>query len=62
VAVPFDVDGPEGDGVLYQSGVFSFYGEAEFYIDFVRQFEVTDADGEYDHYEQVHCGVPVSRD
>ena len=40
----------EGD-----TGVFSFHGPEEFYLDFVRQFEFVDADGEHDRYEQLHC-------
>ncbi len=26
-----------------------------FYLDFLRQFDVTDEDGEHDHFEQLHC-------
>jgi hypothetical protein len=52
VAIPFATD---SDGVLFQTGTFSFYGQDEFYLDFLRQFEVGDEDGEHDHYEQLHC-------
>lgn len=50
--IPFDTP---SDGVLYQVGIFEFYGRAEFYIDFLRQFEVVDDLTEHDHYEQLHC-------
>lgn len=55
VKVPSDTRGPDSDGVLYQTGTFDFYGDPEFYISFVRQFEVVDEGGEYDHYEQLDC-------
>lgn len=55
VEVPSDVSGPDSDGVLYESGAFSFYGPKEFYLGFVRQFDVTAPDGEHDHYEQLVC-------
>lgn len=43
------------EGVLFQCGVFDFTGQDLFYLDFVRQYEFSDEDGEYDHMEQVHC-------
>lgn len=55
VKVPFDLRGPDSDGVLYQTGIFSLYGEPEFYISFLRQFEATYDDGDHDHYEQLEC-------
>ena len=55
VGMASDATGPNADGVLYQAGDFDFYGAEEFYLDFVRQFEVTDEDGEHDHFEQLHC-------
>ncbi len=45
----------DSDGILYQSGVFTFGGPERYYVDLVRQFEVVDGTGEHDHYEQVHC-------
>jgi hypothetical protein len=54
-AVAFETSGPESDGVLYQIGIYSFYGKPEFYIDFLRQFEITYDDGEHDHFEHLHC-------
>ena len=42
------------DGILFQCGVYDFTGEDLFYFDFVRQFSI-DADGDYDHMEQLHC-------
>jgi hypothetical protein len=55
VGIPFETEGPDSDGVLFQTGSFSFHGQDEFYVDFLRQFEVVEEDGEHDHYEQLHC-------
>ena len=55
VKVRFDLRGAGSDGVLYQSGVFSFYGEPEFYISFLRQFEATFENGDHDRFEQLEC-------
>ncbi len=41
------------DGVLFQCGA-SFSKEL-FSLDFVRQFEIEDENGEYGHMEQLHC-------
>jgi hypothetical protein len=59
VLVPFATG---SDGVLYQTGVTGYGGPKVFYLDFVRQFEVVDVDGEHDHFEQLHCEFryPVS--
>jgi hypothetical protein len=54
-AIPFATEGPDSDGVLFQTGTFDFYGQDEFYLDFLRQFELVDRRGEHDHYEQLHC-------
>jgi hypothetical protein len=43
------------DGALFQCGVFNFTGANLFHLDFVRQYEYSDADGEYESMEQVHC-------
>ena len=45
----------EGVGLLVQSGVSDFTGSPLFYFDPVCQFEIRDAEGEYDHLEQLHC-------
>ena len=50
-----EVMGQEGVGLLFQVGTFTFSGEPLFYFDPVAQFEVTDDEGEHDHYEQTHC-------
>lgn len=42
------------DGILFQTGCYDFTGERLFYFEFVRQFSVTDEDGEYEHMEQLH--------
>ncbi|MGW1467083.1 hypothetical protein ACWCPT_22400 [Streptomyces sp. NPDC002308] len=52
----FDVpDTPDADGLLFQYGTYSFDGPPEFTLDFTRQFEISDSDGDHDHYVQVHC-------
>ncbi len=50
-----EVFGSEGTGLLFQVGVYKFSGEPLFYFDPIAQFEVTDDEGEHDHYEQLHC-------
>ncbi|MEU3724238.1 hypothetical protein [Streptomyces sp. NPDC031705] len=45
---------PDGDGLLFQYGTYDFTGTAMFTVDLTRQFAVVDADGEHDHYLQVH--------
>ncbi|MGW8328533.1 hypothetical protein ACWGLE_11590 [Streptomyces sp. NPDC055897] len=52
----FDVaDTPDADGLLFQYGTYAFDGPATFTLDLARQFEITDSDGNHDHYVQVHC-------
>ena len=42
------------DGVLFECGVYNWNRQGDrFYFGFVRQFSI-DADGEYDHMEQLH--------
>jgi hypothetical protein len=41
--------------VLFECGVVNFTGEDLFNLSFVRQYEFSDSDGEYDRMEQVHC-------
>lgn len=48
-------DTPDADGLLFQYGTYAFEGAPVFMLDLVRQFEVNDASGEYDHYIQLHC-------
>ena len=50
-----EVFGTPGVGLLFQAGIFSFTGKPLFYFDPVCQFEILDADGEHDHFEQLHC-------
>ena len=61
IAIPFDT--PD-DGVLYEIGIYNFYGPDEFYLGFLRQFAVTDEEGEDDYLEQLHCEFrfPVNRE
>ena len=47
--------GPDTVGLLFQVGTFDFTGRPLFYFDPVCQFEITDSDGEHDHFEQLHC-------
>ena len=42
------------DALLFQVGCYRFTGELLFYLDFVRQFRVEDAQGDYHHMEQLH--------
>lgn len=46
---------PDADGLLYQYGSYTFQDGVMFSLDFTRQFDVPDADGEHDHFLQVHC-------
>ncbi|MFC1431385.1 hypothetical protein ACEZDB_12090 [Streptacidiphilus sp. N1-3] len=46
---------PECDGLLFQYGTHSFYGPPMFLVDFTRQFEVNDPDGEHDHFVHISC-------
>ncbi|MFC8290582.1 hypothetical protein ACFUJ0_06370 [Streptomyces sp. NPDC057242] len=48
-------DTPDADGLLFQYGTYAFDGPAMFTLDLTRQFEVSDSDGDHDHYVQVHC-------
>ncbi|CAM5510945.1 MULTISPECIES: hypothetical protein [Streptomyces] len=45
---------PDSDGLLFQYGTYAFSGRSMFTVDLTRQFDVTDEDGEHDHYVQVH--------
>ncbi|WP_223838017.1 hypothetical protein [Streptomyces venezuelae] len=52
----FDVpDTPDADGLLFQYGTHAFGGPRAFTLDLTRQFEISDDDGDHDHYVQVHC-------
>ncbi|MFJ5707332.1 hypothetical protein [Streptomyces sp. NPDC093105] len=52
----FDVsDTPDTDGLLFQYGTYSFDGPRSFTLDLARQFEISDGNGEHDHYVQIHC-------
>jgi hypothetical protein len=55
IEIQFETEGPDSDGVIFQTGTFNFHGQDEFYLDFLRQFQVVDQDGDHDHYEQLHC-------
>jgi hypothetical protein len=52
VDVPVDT---ASDMVLFQTGVYHFYGPDQFILDFLRQFEVEDDEGEHGYFEQLHC-------
>ncbi|MER5890009.1 hypothetical protein ABT160_39805 [Streptomyces sp. NPDC001941] len=52
----FDVpDTPDADGLLFQYGTHAFDGPPAFTLDLTRQFEISDSNGDHDHYLQVHC-------
>ncbi|MFG2480625.1 hypothetical protein [Streptomyces fagopyri] len=58
----FDVpDTSDADGLLFQYGTYAFDGPPTFTLDLVRQFEVSDSEGEHDHYVQVHCELGYGR-
>jgi hypothetical protein len=46
---------PDSDGLLFQYGTYAFSGRPMFAVDLTRQFDISDDDGEHDHYVQVHC-------
>ncbi|WP_331720611.1 hypothetical protein OG851_42475 (plasmid) [Streptomyces sp. NBC_00161] len=46
---------PDCDGLLFQYGTYAFGGPSMFTLDLTRQFDLNDAEGEHDHYVQVHC-------
>jgi hypothetical protein len=48
-------DLPDADGLLYQYGLHRLRRRSLFELDLVRQFEVVDAEGDHDHYVQMHC-------
>ncbi|HKF88981.1 MAG TPA: hypothetical protein VKB85_13035 [Propionibacteriaceae bacterium] len=48
-------DLPDADGLLYQYGMHRLRQRSLFELDLVRQFEVVDAEGNHDHYVQMHC-------
>jgi hypothetical protein len=48
-------DLPDADGLLYQYGMHRLRQRSLFELDLVRQFEVVDAEGDHDHYVQMHC-------
>ena len=57
-----EVFGPQSVGLLFQLGTYSFSGTPLFYFDPVCQFEITDSDGEHDHFEQLHCEMTCTAD
>ncbi|MCL1635656.1 hypothetical protein M2650_13590 [Luteimonas sp. SX5] len=57
-----EVFGPQSIGLLFQVGTYDFTGSPLFHFDPVCQFEITDADGEHDHFEQLHCELTCSPD
>lgn len=46
---------PDSNGLLFQYGTYTFSGRPMFTVDLTRQFDISDDDGEHDHYVQVHC-------
>ncbi|MFI0219968.1 hypothetical protein [Streptomyces lydicus] len=45
----------DSDGLLFQYGTYAFSGRPMFTVDLARQFDISDVEGEHDHYTQVHC-------
>ncbi|MFG1805023.1 hypothetical protein [Streptomyces sp. NPDC049040] len=46
---------PDSDGLLFQYGTYAFSGRPKFTLDLVRQFDISDNEGEHEHFVQVHC-------
>ncbi|MFG3044854.1 hypothetical protein [Streptomyces sp. NPDC048202] len=46
---------PDSDGLLFQYGTYAFSGRPMFTVDLTRQFDISDDEGEHEHYVQVHC-------
>lgn len=44
-----------GNGLLFQVGTHDFEGRPMFYFDSVCQFQLLDANGEHEGFEQLHC-------
>src|SRR5690606_7849869 len=55
-----ELDG--GTGLLFQVGTYDFSGRSLFYFDAVCQFEILDAEGEFESYEQLHCELTCQPD
>lgn len=52
--IQFDVpDGADADAFLFQYGKVNWFPDPTFVVNFVRQLEITDADGEHAAYSQV---------
>lgn len=43
------------DGFLFQSGIHTFTGRELLHVGYVRQFEVTDDEGDHEYYVQLRC-------
>ncbi|WP_131737202.1 hypothetical protein [Actinomadura roseirufa] len=53
----FEFDVPntaDADGFIFQYGAANWFSEPTFVLSIGRQFEVVDADGQYEHFLQVH--------
>ena len=50
-----EVFGTSDVGLLFETGIYDFTGERKYYINLVCQFEISDGEGEFDHFEQLHC-------
>ncbi|MFF9908977.1 hypothetical protein [Streptomyces sp. NPDC013457] len=46
---------PDSDGLLLQYGTYAFSGRPMFTMDLTRQFDISDDEGDHEHYVQVHC-------
>ncbi|MEU3693794.1 hypothetical protein [Streptomyces narbonensis] len=46
---------PDSDGLLFQYGTYAFSRRPMFTVDLTRQFDISDDEGEHEHYVQVHC-------
>jgi hypothetical protein len=57
-----EVFGQQGVGLLFQAGTHEFSGSPRFYFNPVCQFEITAANGEHDHFEQLLCELTCPPD
>lgn len=51
--ISVEVDTSEDDALLFQWGAYGISLDDGFSVDFTRQFCINDADGEYEHMEQL---------
>jgi hypothetical protein len=53
---------PDGDGLLYQYGIYALTGQDMFHLDLTRQFARVDCAAEHQGFVQFHCTLYYSPD